>query len=292
MKQSLFTPRTIITVLLLLTVLTACKKGPDIWGPDCGPCPPVPRCQPQQKLMYLYYDGAYHAQDFPKIKKAFAANGTVNYLEISLPPFAPIGGEEHSLDVKYTGNRVYLFNSTTHDTVLVAKLDACGRPTWSDHLAKDGNRNETKYFYNAQGRLSRTTYEPFFGFANHRYVYDKYGNLIKYYEEATPARNMEFTYDYSRPIKGASYDFDSNLPMQAMILLAALGHIDFPAHHLLKSIKDNDDYPYDHREYSNQVINGDGYVTSYDYTFYYPDNHARNITTWSCGKPGGGLPKF
>jgi hypothetical protein len=295
MKHTLLNSRTLFGVMLLLISLTACKKGPIIWGYGC---PAIPSCQVEQKLMFLEVNGSYQQLDFPKIRKTFAADGTVNYLEASIPPFAPIGGEKHSLNVSYAGKSVYLVNSTTHDTTLSAKLDPCGKVTQSTYrtyvIFPQGEYHETitNYTYDANDRLSKMTCNFNSQLLTLHFRYDSYGNLIKFFWENDPSKYIEFIYDYTRPIKGASYDFEGNVPMQGMMMMATLGHVDFPAHHLLKKIRDYGEYPFDNRDYSNQVINAAGYVTSYDYTFFSGGNKARNITTWRCSGGGSGHPKY
>lgn len=268
-------------IFIMSMLLLACRKGP-VWYPGCD-CPTPPRCQVQQTVMYNFnpIDSVFKLMPEFRVRKSFAPNGTVKLLDLTIPPWSPMFGLYTNLKVTYKGNRVIAEDPVVR-TYLSADLDNCGRAIRSSFTSawhEPGDTTYVSYVYDKKGNLTD---------GGAHFEYDQYGNLIKVSRSAT--QYLVFTYDYSRPVKGAFYDYDSDIYMMGGVVLAALGHTNQQTHHLLTSIRDHDwAYPEENRDYYNQVVNQDGYLVSYDFVWG-GSAIARYVTTWACGSAGPSKP--
>lgn len=189
---------------------------------------------------------------------------------------------ETVLNVHYQGRNLYLLDAANADTVLLAKLDECGRPVWSFFPEKKylPEVPVTSYYsYNTQGRLSRyESYEGELGTVQ-QFSYDQRGNLLKIYGGGG-AHEFEYTYDYTKPVaKGTVMYAELRTRRETpMAMLEYLGHIDLmPRNQRLTSRSWTSDYEFWNFTYGAHVFSG-GRLVSYEGAGTY-------ALTWSCSKP-------
>ncbi|RPD39091.1 hypothetical protein [Chitinophaga barathri] len=260
-------PIKLLLLPVVLFALASCKKYPSPgWH-----CPPVPQCpvasivKTNESLPFCYVQRNY--MNVP-VKLEYYERSVAGAIY------------EGVLDVHYQGRKLYLTDVVTQDTVLAVKLDECGRPVQSffaETMHLPGVPVSSRYFYNAQGRLSRyESIEGDLGSAQN-FSYDQRGNLLKI--SAAGDLAFEYTYDYARPVEKGTVTYAEvrERRMNPLTMLEYLGHIDLMPRNLrLTSRSWIGDYQTASFAYSNHVFSGQRLV-SYegDGTF---------ALTWSCQK--------
>jgi hypothetical protein len=260
-------PIRFLLLLAMLFTIASCKKHPSPgWH-----CPSVPQCpvasivKTDENIPYCYVE-----------RNSMNVPVKIKYYERS------VAGAiyEGALDVHYQNNQLYLTDAAAQDTVLVAKLDACGRPVqslFSEKMHLPGVPVTSYYGYNAQGRLNRyESVEGDLGSVQH-FTYDQRGNLLK----VSAAGDLEFehTYNYARPVERGTVIYAElrERRMNPLTILEYLGHIDLMPRNLrLRSRSWIGDYQTTSFTYSNHVFSGKQLV-SYE-------GGGAFVLTWSCQK--------
>jgi YD repeat-containing protein len=270
--QNTFIPlRTLITACCLVFFLYACHKGDP--GKPC--CPPKRTCQAQSHLMGRTGDPVPKSHQFIK---TFGPDGLPNYMDAWASAWWT-GGHFKGF-VKFERRRVYMLDSLTLDTVVMATLDDCGRPIRS--FAKDpvfGGTSYGSYYYDSRGRLSKMGHgwnSPDGEFFT--YTYDSYDNIIRIDRVGAPSRYQLLKYDYSKPIKGGYYDLGL-YALWAPLVMEFLGLLDTQPHHQLIQLTNEDQYPTGVWNITDQTVNAQGYLTGY----LVDADLTRRTLTWNCG---------
>ncbi len=290
MKRTRTRLRSIVMLFTTTLLLTqACKKT-DQWPDECN-VPPVPGCDAQTLLISPGNENSssVHYPEPYKFYKTYGPNGLPNYMDAFVGPYWSY--LQFKGAVNYKANRVYMLNAN-QDTILTAELNQCGQPLRAAMTSYAFSSLVTwkfEYRYDRKGRLLRVDW--FFDQSGPAYkdvyVYDRYDNVIKIYNEIDPARKVLYTYNYSRPIKGGYYEQGIRHAIGTE-LLEFLGLLNTQPHHLLTRVDNRYDYPEYAWPYTDQVVNADGYLVAYRANLY--DNAFIAIKaglSWNCGKGGG-----
>lgn len=271
--QNKFIPlRTLIAACSLMLLLYACHK--DDHGHPC--CPPKPACDAQS-----HFTHTPTAKPEPyQFIKSYGTDGKVSYMDAY--PASSWGVIRFMGFVSHTNHLVIMLDSLTGDTLLRAELDDCGRPKSSATLISTEIHYD-QYTYDNKGRISKIVHTRPSGGFTYQYEYDQYGNVTKVYPAGSPAKALEYQYDYSRPVKGAYYETGVfNLPTFGPRLLEILGYLNTQPKHQLKKFKNNYEYPEQALEFRNQTVNADGYLSSYE-VFEYDFFSFKGTLNWNCG---------
>jgi hypothetical protein len=245
-----------IAGLGLLFFLQACHDD----GPCFPGCPPKPSCQAQSHLTHKRPEAV--KPEPHQFIKTFGADGKVDYMDAY--PTSLWGVLRFKGFIRYAGNQVFMLDSLSRDTILRVQLDGCDRPLFSYTLVSEGNLQGDRYEYDRKGRLSAViNFRP--GTADSgriNWQYDQHNNVISI---GNPDGGLKYEYDYSKPTKGAYYETGVfNFPTFGPRLLEFLGYLDTQPNHLLVKFTNNYEYPYQIIRFKNQILNGQGYLASYD----------------------------
>lgn len=279
---ALFTPlRTLYVLTALCILLAACKKDDHPW-----PGPGSPSCQcDAQSLEGWYLDTTiYYPSPFIrpyKFTKTYDWQGRLQTLYVNIDNPNPVFQSVSTFSKQ--GNKAFLLDSATLDTVLIVDLNSRGLPvkTALKRLLNGPSNYVQYYHYNHKDQL--VAYEDSVRGQFYDLIYDHHGNLLRYIYRETGETMVEFTYDYSTPIKGAAYMIDGWIGIFTELeYLHYMGYLDLTPHHKLVRAVNNFRYPNYDRQFINQVINADGYVTSYVFTLYDSDQLIQTRTVWHC----------
>jgi hypothetical protein len=263
----------------LCILLAACKKGDQPWPghPSCD-------CDAQSFIAwYLNPDGGNTSPFIrpQKFTKTYDGQGNLHTLYVNLDNPNPVFQSVSTFSKQ--GNKAFLVDSATLDTVLIVELNNKGQATKTAlrQLLGSPSNNVQYYHYNNKNQL--IAYEDSVRRQFYKLIYDQYGNLRQYIYLNSGAVMVDMTYDYTTPIKDAEYLIDGWVGIFTELeYLHYMGYLDLTPHHKMVRAVNNFRYPFYDRTFTNQVINADGYVTDYVFTLYWPDWFIDSRTVWHC----------
>ncbi|MBW8685587.1 hypothetical protein [Chitinophaga rhizophila] len=274
--------RMLYVCLVLCLTITACKKGDHPWpGPGQPPC----KCDAQS--FEAWYQDDDHTFPSPfirpyKFTKTYDANGWLNTLYENTDSPNPVFQSVTIFSKQ--GNKAFLRDSASLDTVLIVELNQKGLPVKTDlrYLVGGPISSLVKYYhYNHKNQL--VAYEDSTNKQYYRLTYDQQGNVRQYIYKNTGAVMVDLTYDYSTPIKGAAYFLNGWIGIFTELeYLYYMGYLDLTPHHKLVRAVNNFRYPFYDRYYTDQVINAAGYVTNYVFTLHNSESLVNSRTVWHC----------
>lgn len=190
--------------------------------------------------------------------KGYANWGEPDTLSINLYGYINIRGKIHR-----GPNVLAILASATGDTVFSAILNSQQQPILVRHTPDNMYDLWATFSYDSAGRLTQITGDTIFN-NDYRLSYDSLGNLIRIAEARHPDRYMAFTYDYSTPITGGDYPFDTYYQVLGDLKICnALNLVDIRPHHKLTHITSYI-FPTFDRDYHNQFIDAQGKLIYYE----------------------------
>jgi hypothetical protein len=299
--QKFFTSlRAVVAVSAATLLFYACKKSEQnvdlkaeesVVESQCVFCP-QPACDIRTLLVSPGNDtswSVHYPQPF-KFTKTYGADGRVNFLDAYSG--AHWSFHEFRGPVYHEAKKVFMLNEVG-DTLLVAKLNSCNQPVSAVIYKRFPGEapwatEYHKYAYDYKGRLSKLSFtnDPAVAPSVNVYQYDWRDNVVKIYLQGDASKNIKYTYDYSKPIKGGIYEqgIDYGIGTQ---LLEMLGYVNTQPHNLLKTVSNNYNDPKETWSYFDQVVDSNKFLISYKANLY---NNAtvsvKGELVWKCGKGG------
>ncbi|HEU4552520.1 MAG TPA: hypothetical protein VFS25_06795 [Chitinophaga sp.] len=277
MKHPLFRLNILLTGSTLMLLLTTCRKT-DHWPHyHCADT----TCSAQLMQVVgrdLHFADTIYPKHY-KFYKTYGADGRVNYID------AYIGRNYETKrhwegTVHYTANSVCLLNKK-NDTLMVANLNEKGQPTMVWLL--EGGWSTTRPPYYTEYNYYENGW--FAGNSSIIYGYDQYGNVTSIrtnIPDDPEPQSIDYTYDYSKPIKGGFYEQGVPAGM-GEDLLGFLDLINTQPHHLLKRTSSDFYGASGSWKYENQVINQDSYLVYYEADIYGLKQFGVKVNIdWNC----------
>ncbi|MGX5820230.1 hypothetical protein ACWKWU_18685 [Chitinophaga lutea] len=211
-------PMPVLLVAVLLTIFSCRKNEFPRHCPDRTPCRVV----------------TYSFKGIPLYELSYTESGIPKQIILRF------GGVDYNIAISYDGRRMVGREFHSHDTLLVMRLDECGRAlSGYSYLNVANVRRQYTFEYDVRGKLTQHLYEDEHVRELQRYSYDDRGNVTSIMPELATGHKFLFTYDYSRPLNGRQIAFSdpAGWTDQTLELLKALDHIDLRPRDLPRSFE-------------------------------------------------------
>jgi len=243
--------------LIALVCLFSCQK--QLRWPDEPTVKLLPETNCKPAVL-----GVYAGASWTTIAQKWYVNSKVGYLKTMIAA----SGEEPALQIDwseltYEFNQVYLRDALNNNKIIMrVTIDADGRPEASYYY--NGAHTDTTYYYYTDKRLDSTIsiyqVQSLNSWEKYKFSYDIYGSIEKI-EGFPNVQQLNFKYDYTRPVAGIVCNYQLSIPLK---LMAFMELVKLPARHEIV-------------EYQNYMINGSGLVHNY------LSNNNTYYTGWECG---------
>lgn len=190
--------------------------------------------------------------------KSYASWGEPDSLSINL-----YGGNNIRGKIHRGPNVLAILETATGDTLFSAILNSQQQPVMVRHTPDNFYDLWATFSYDSAGRLVQITGDTIFN-NDFRLSYDSLDNVIRIAEVRNQEAYMDITYDYSTPITGGDYPFDTYYQvMSDLKICKALNLVDIRPHHKVTHITNNI-FPTFDRDYTSQFIDAQGKLIYYE----------------------------
>jgi hypothetical protein len=261
--------RNFIIIPALLCLLFACSKKevlrPNPTTSQISNSSTIGNCDIQGVYSNYYMDNnnfSYY--------KGYTYWGELDSLALNLYGDHNIRGK-----IQSGANLLAVVETATGDTAFSAILNSNHQPVRVRHKPDNYYGQWADFLYDSAGRLVQITGDTIF---NNDYLlsYDSLGNVIRIQEKRHPDLYITFTYDYSTPINGGDYTYDTYYSVLGDLKICeALNLIDIRPHHKLIHAT-SFIFPHFDTNYTNQFIDSQGKL------IYYEAGAFAYTTNWHC----------